>query len=89
MAFAVRKAQLLLLHRYRFQLVYILPCTLRFLRHGSGEVTIERVLRSDDVHLQVLGAVASLLTLPGALLVWHDDNPWLTFIKYADLLPYG
>ena len=87
--FAVRKAQLLLPHWYRLQLVILLSHTLGLLLHGSGEVTIERVLRSDDVHLQVLGAVAAFLALTCALLIWHDNDPWLIFVKDADLVPYG
>ena len=62
---------------------------IRFLMHGSGEVTIEGVLRSDNVHLQVLGAVASFLTLSSALLIWHDDYPWLILVEDADLVPNG
>ena len=87
--FAVRKAQLLLPHRYRLQLVVLLSHTLRLLLHGSGEVTIERILRSDDIHLQVLGAVAAFLALTCALLIRHNDDPWLIFVKDADLVPYG
>ena len=86
--FAVREAQLLLPHRYRFQLVILLSHTIGFLLHGSGEVTIERILRSNDVHLQVLGAVAAFLALTSALLIRHNDDPWLIFVKDADLVPY-